>query len=328
MTTASDLTTALLMLLALTSACSAAPFKNGFDLAGALVPARDIASGGPPRDGIPALDAPRFVPAVRAAFLRDEDRVLGLAHNGIAKAYPIAILNWHEIVNDDFQGAPVTVSYCPLAFSGIAYPTRIHGRPISFGTSGLLYNSNLVMYDRQTQSLWPQLSKSAVSGTLKGKTLEPLPLSNTTWADWRRRHPGTPVLATDTGHRRNYSRDPYAADLPAARIRLHPSTAVLHSAHAVFSLWAAHQGVLDIATVDPYQAEDVLVVRPHWDVLILPLRPGAGVFIESLADGAPFGESAFTASEAQPDFDLGGALADLIRAEAAIAIDYREKSQS
>jgi hypothetical protein len=202
--------TTLLMLLVLASACAAAPFKNGFDLAGALVPAGEIVSGGPPRDGIPALDAPSFVSAQSADFLRDEDRVLGLVHNGIAKAYPIAILNWHEIVNDEFAGQPVAVSYCPLAFSGIAYPARIDGRPVGFGTSGLLYNSNLVMYDRRTQSLWPQLMSQAVSGSLKGKTLETLPLSHTTWADWRRRYPDTLVLSTDTGHRRDYARDPYA----------------------------------------------------------------------------------------------------------------------
>lgn len=156
------------------------------------------------------MNEPRFLPAERAAFLRDEDRVLGLVHQGIAKTYPIAILNWHEIVNDEFAGEPVAISYCPLAFSGIAYPARIDGRPISFGTSGLLYNSNLVMYDRQTRSLWPQLMNRAVSGSLKGKTLQTLPMSHTTWADWRRRHPDTLVLSTETGHRRDYSRDPYA----------------------------------------------------------------------------------------------------------------------
>lgn len=103
---------------------------------------------------------------IRAAFLRNDDHVQGLVHNGIAKACPIAILNWHEIVNDEFAGQPVAVSYCPLAFSGIAYPTRIDGRPVSFSTSGLLYNSNLVTYDRKTPSLWPQWMNQAVSGPL------------------------------------------------------------------------------------------------------------------------------------------------------------------
>lgn len=116
-----------------------------------------------------------------------------------------------------------------------------------------------------------------------------------------------------------------ADDLPAARIRLHPSTGLLRSAYAVFSLWAAHQGALDIGTVDPYQAEDVLVVRPRWDVLVLPLHPGAGRFIESLAGGLTFGESAQDASETQPGFDLGGALADLIGAGAIAAFEFAEE---
>lgn len=118
-----------------------------------------------------------------------------------------------------------------------------------------------------------------------------------------------------------------ADDLPAARIRLHPSAAVLRSAHAVFSLWAAHQGALDIGTVDPGHPEDVLVVRPHWDVLVLPLRPGAGRFVASLADGSTFGESALAASQAHPDFDLGGVLADLIRAGAVVAFDFAKEDR-
>ncbi len=188
----------------------AAPVKNGFDLQGALIPPAEIVSGGPPRDGIPAIDRPRFVSAREADFLRDDDRVLGVERHGIAKAYPIAILNWHEIVNDEFAGEPIAISYCPLAASGIAHSAKIGGRPVSFGTSGLLYNSNLVMYDRGTQSLWPQLSSRAISGPLEGQKLETVPLSHTTWADWRSRHPDTRVLSTDTGHRRDYSRDPYA----------------------------------------------------------------------------------------------------------------------
>lgn len=201
---------AFLALAALASACSAGPFKNGFDLSDATVSSAEIVSGGPPRDGIPALDAPRFVSARSAGVPQDQDRVLGLSHKGVAKAYPIAILNWHEIVNDQFAGEPVAVTYCPLALSGVAYHARIDGRPVGFGTSGLLYNSNLVMYDRETLSLWPQLMNQAVSGRFKGKSLKPLPLLHTTWADWRQRHPNTLVLSADTGYHRDYGRDPYA----------------------------------------------------------------------------------------------------------------------
>jgi len=116
-----------------------------------------------------------------------------------------------------------------------------------------------------------------------------------------------------------------ADDLPGARIRLHPSAGLLRSPYAVFSLWAAHQGALDIGTVDPYQAEDVLVVRPRWDVLVLPLRPGAGRFVAGLAGGSAFGESARAASETRPDFDLGATLADLIGAGAVVALDFAKE---
>ena len=116
--------------------------------------------------------------------------------------------------------------------------------------------------------------------------------------------------------------------LPAARLRLHPSTGVQRSSHAVFSLWAAHQGALDIRTVDPYRAEEVLIVRPHLEVLVTPLRPGAGLFLQQLGDGVPFGESTLTASEEAPGFDLGGTLADLIRAGAVIAFDFEKEMPS
>ena len=115
--------------------------------------------------------------------------------------------------------------------------------------------------------------------------------------------------------------------LPALRLRLHPSTGVLRSAYAACSLWVAHQETLDLATVDPYRAEEVLVVRPLWEVLVVPLRPGAGRFIELLADGAPLGESTLAASREQPDFNLATTLADLIRAGAAISFDIKEETQ-
>jgi len=185
------------------------PVKNGFDLEGAPIPPHDIRSGGPPRDGIPAIDHPRFIEADGADFLDDEDRVLGISRSGIVKAYPINILNWHEIVNDKFGAEPVAVTYCPLTGSGIAYLARLNGKTIHLGTSGLLYNSNLVMYDRSTESLWSQLMNLALNGAHKGARLVTLPMTTTTWADWRARHPDTRVLSTATGYRRNYGRNPY-----------------------------------------------------------------------------------------------------------------------
>lgn len=181
---------------------------NGFDLRGASVPARAIERGGPPRDGIPSIDRPRFIAAGQAQ-LRDTDRVLGIARQGILRAYPVRILNWHEIVNDRFDGEPVAITYCPLCGTGMAFNARVAGRELSFGVSGLLYNSDVLLYDRATGSLWSQIMSRAVTGPLQGTTLTAVPLTHTTWADWRTRHPRTEVLSADTGHVRDYARDPY-----------------------------------------------------------------------------------------------------------------------
>jgi hypothetical protein len=183
--------------------------SNGFDLTGALVPINEIHQGGPPRDGIPALDNPSFVSAEGAGFLKKDDYVLGMTRNGISKAYPIRILNWHEIVNDRFGQDPVVVSYCPLCGSGIAYSAYIDGAARSFGVSGLLYNSDLLLYDRESESLWSQIEGKAISGSLKGERLRLLTVFHTTWSEWRKLHPRSSVLSLETGFRRDYARDPY-----------------------------------------------------------------------------------------------------------------------
>lgn len=184
--------------------------KNGFGLDDALVPVREIHSGGPPRDGIPALHLPDVVPAESADYLDDADRVLGIEIRGRARAYPIRILNYHEIVNDVVGGEVITVSWCPLCGSGMAFDAEVGGRALDFGVSGLLYNSDVLMYDRQTESLWSQIMMTAISGEMKGATLAMIPLVHTTWRDWQEKHPHTDVLSDNTGHWRDYGRNPYA----------------------------------------------------------------------------------------------------------------------
>ncbi|WP_311137546.1 DUF3179 domain-containing protein [Streptomyces sp. I6] len=168
-------------------------------------------SGGPGKDGIPAIDEPRFVTASEAGFLDDDDVVFGLEHRGEVRAYPQLVLVWHEIVNDTLAGEPLAVTYCPLTGTVIGFRAPPGVQDLTFGTTGKLVNSNLLMYDRQTGSQWPQLIGTAVSGPLAGTELSTVPLVWTTWKQWRTAHPDTRVLSTDTGALRGYGSDPYGS---------------------------------------------------------------------------------------------------------------------
>ncbi|MBQ0784815.1 MAG: DUF3179 domain-containing protein [Amphritea sp.] len=183
---------------------------NGFDLTGSLIYEGHIVPGGPGKNGIPAIDQPVFDRADDVSWLKPEQRVIGVNHNGIAKAYPLAILNWHEIVNDRFAADPVVVTYCPLCGSGVVYQALQDGQELTFGVSGLLYNSDVLLYDRQTDSLWSQLHHSAITGPMKGKVLAQLPSVHTRWGAWLKDHPDTLVLSRNTGASRDYTRDPYS----------------------------------------------------------------------------------------------------------------------
>ena len=174
-----------------------------------LVPPEAIRSGGPPPDGIPALDEPVFAPTGEIDFLADSEAVLALEINGDARAYPLQIMTWHELVNDTVGGVPVTISYCPLCNSSVAYDRNAAGRVLDFGTSGMLYQSSMVMYDRQTQSLWTHFDGLAVIGELIGTQLDFWPMAIVSWAAWRDAHPDGMVLTTETGYHRNYGRNPY-----------------------------------------------------------------------------------------------------------------------
>ncbi len=149
----------------------------------ALVPLDQIVSGGPPPDGIPSIDNPKFIPANQSDFLSDSEAVVGVTFGGITRAYPLQILVWHEIVNDNFNGLPIAITYCPLCYSSAAFVRQINGNTAEFGTSGKLYNNNLVMYDRLTRSLWSEIWGQAISGNLTGHTLERVPSDLMTWAN-------------------------------------------------------------------------------------------------------------------------------------------------
>ena len=185
------------------------PGQPGAGLPRPLVNPADIIPGGPGPDGIPAIDHPRFLRPAQVSFLSADEPVLALQIAGDARAYPVQILIWHEIVNDTVGGVPVAVTYCPLCNSAIAYDRRVAGRVLSFGTSGDLYDSNLVMYDRQTQSLWVQFTGQAVAGVLTGQQLHPYPMQTVSWGAWRAGHPNGWVLSRDTGYTRFYGANPY-----------------------------------------------------------------------------------------------------------------------
>jgi hypothetical protein len=177
---------------------------------GPLIDPDDIIPGGPPPDGIPPIDDPKFLAPNAAGFLADREPVLAVEVNGVAKAYPLQIMIWHEIVNDTIGGVPVSVTYCPLCNTGVAFerPT-IDGELLDFGTSGKLYNANLVMYDRQTRTYWTQATGQAVLGPLAGEQLAFVPARIVSFGDWRVENPDGLVLSRDTGHERPYGDNPY-----------------------------------------------------------------------------------------------------------------------
>ena len=168
----------------------------------------EIMSGGPPKDGIPSIDDPEFAPVSEVTDLADTEPVIGVTVNGEARAYPLGILTRHEIVNDTIGGVPVTVTYCPLCNSSIVFDRRVDGRVLDFGTTGKLRNSDLVMYDRQTESWWQQFSGQAIVGRMTGKTLKMLPSRLESFARFRARAPNGKVLVSNRPFRR-YGINPY-----------------------------------------------------------------------------------------------------------------------
>jgi hypothetical protein len=177
-----------------------------------IVPLDQIVSGGPPPDGIPSIDNPKFISVQEASkFLEDSELVLGLNINGDIRAYPLQILVWHEIVNDEIGSIPVAVTYCPLCFTNQVFNRTIDDgqEVVEFGTSGKLYNSNLVMYDRTSKSLWSQAMAEGIVGKYAGTKLERVPFDVAYWKEWKQIYPESKILSRDTGSNRPYGVDPY-----------------------------------------------------------------------------------------------------------------------
>lgn len=170
-------------------------------------------SGGPGKDGIPPIDEPKFVSAAEMdGVLKPDDVVFVLDYEGETKVYPQMVLVWHEIVNDEVAGEKLSVTYCPLTGSTVAFQGNSPGgEPLTFGTTGRLVNSNLLMYDRATDSEWPQILGRAIDGEMRKASLEEIPLVWTSWKNWKEQGRDAPVLSTDTGHLRSYGTDPYGS---------------------------------------------------------------------------------------------------------------------
>ena len=170
----------------------------------------EFLSGGPPKDGIPAIDEPKLVGVRQAdAWLEEREPVIAVTVAKETRAYPIQILIWHEIGNDEIAGVPVAVTFCPLCNTALVFDRRVDGRILDFGTTGNLRNSDLVMYDRQTESWWQQFGGEAIVGRYTGRTLRPVPARIVSWSQFKREHPGARVLSRDTGHDRPYGQNPY-----------------------------------------------------------------------------------------------------------------------
>ena len=170
----------------------------------------DLHQGCRYRDCIPSIDNPKYVAASAADHVADDDLVLALSLKEYHRAWPTDILDQHEIVNDIIAGLPVAITWCPLCGSAVGVVRKINGQVTEFGVSGLLYNSDLVFYDRATETLWDQIEAQGIVGPLTGTKLELVPITTTHWGKWKAAHPDTLVLSRDTGFKFDYSRKAYS----------------------------------------------------------------------------------------------------------------------
>jgi len=260
---------------------------------------------GAPKDAIPAITDPAFGSdwSDFDASLDDSSQIIGVEMDGEARAYPFAILNWHEVVNDDFNG-PLLVTYCPLCGSGVTAERKVKGEETTFGVSGLLWMSDLVMYDELTESLWSQVLGKAVQGPQTGSSLSLLPSTITTWNEWRDEHPDTRVLLpppeSDTVQgevNRNYDRNPYAGYDESRQIgvggggnaddRLHPKTPVIGVTNGGTARAYPFEAVKQAGGVvnDTVEGLPVAVATTENETLVAYVRRVDGETLEFSRDG-------------------------------------------
>lgn len=267
------------------------------DFSKSIVRFDEVLSGGPPKDGIPAIDAPKFISVAEAdAWLKPNEPVALINVNGDARAYPVQVLTWHEIVNDAVGGVPLAVTYCPLCNTAIAFERTFDGRELDFGTTGRLRYSNLIMYDRQTETWWQQGTGQAIAGLYAGQRLTQRPMTLISWADFKAAHPDGQVLDRDTGFARSYGRNPYIGyDNPSTQPFLYQGPATPNLLPALARVFALNLNGDPVAF--PYDAlaqrralTDVVGGEP----VVVLWTPGTASALDAplVADGRDVGAAA------------------------------------
>lgn len=268
------------------------------DFTQATVPFGEIVSGGPPRDGIPSIDDPLFAPA-SAVDIPDREPVIVFPLGADARAYPLRVLMWHEIVNDTIEGAPVAVTYCPLCNAAVVFDRAVDGRALEFGTTGKLRHSDLVMYDRQTESWWQQFTGEAIAGAFAGTGLAMLPSRVAPFSEFRAAYPEGPVLVPRDPGARPYGRNPYAGydtrEAPYGLFLGQPPEGLPAMAHVVVARGPQGPAVVALSHVAEQGTVEHGGVRFAW-------RPGKASALDStrIADGRDLGFVTVTDASGDP----------------------------
>lgn len=250
------------------------PWQTDFDRLAEHVALDDFVRALPWRDAIPALSRPAVVPASEIGWILDDEPVIAVERNGTWRAYPLQILLWHEIVNDVVDGQPIVVTFCPLCHTAVVFDARLDEESLEFGVTGYLRRSDLVMYDRQTESWWQQATGVGLIGTHAGRHLEILPSSLVAWSEFRAAHPDADVLDRATGYDRPYGRNPYPGWDVVERNPFFKEAELLGCEGAE-------------GCVDP--KERVAVVSANGETVVLPFRrlADAGGLVELDLGGLP-----------------------------------------
>ena len=252
-----------------------------FDLTNLTIDRSEISFGGPPKDGIPAINKPEIVDLADISAddtLRDDDRMIGVVVDGLARAYPIRVLMYHEAVNDTIGDTPITVVYCPLCDSVTVVDRRLDGVAREFGISGLLTNSNVLLFDRTDDSLWSQVGFTAISGPNAGRSLTHLPWEITTAGAWREAHPDSTVMTFNTGFKRNYNQNPYPNYFDSDDALLFP---VAHEDDR----FSRRELVIGVKLGDAAKAYPVAAILAAPDGLVRDAIGGETVVLQAGSDG-------------------------------------------